>query len=66
MDKIDFKLQDTEADVLGDAYEYLIEQFASRAGKKAGEFYTPQQVYLLWPRNEPHDLQLGSNEYDFA
>jgi type I restriction enzyme M protein len=44
LDKIDFKLEDTEADVLGDAYEYLIAQFASGAGKKAGEFYTPQQV----------------------
>ncbi|SUA95732.1 Probable type I restriction enzyme BthVORF4518P M protein [Myroides odoratus] len=31
-------------DVLGDAYEYLIGQFASGAGKKAGEFYTPQEV----------------------
>ena len=30
--------------ILGDAYEYLIGQFASGAGKKAGEFYTPQQV----------------------
>jgi type I restriction enzyme M protein len=44
LDKIDFKLNDTEIDVLGDAYEYLIAQFASGAGKKAGEFYTPQQV----------------------
>jgi type I restriction enzyme M protein len=44
LDKIDFKLQDTQADVLGDAYEYLIGQFASGAGKKAGEFYTPQGV----------------------
>jgi type I restriction enzyme M protein len=44
LDKIDFKLEDTELDVLGDAYEYLIGQFASGAGKKAGEFYTPQQV----------------------
>lgn len=31
-------------DVLGDAYEYLIGQFAMEAGKKAGEFYTPRQV----------------------
>lgn len=31
-------------DVLGDAYEYLIGQFASDSGKKAGEFYTPSQV----------------------
>ena len=44
LDKIDFELQNIEADVLGDAYEYLIGQFASGAGKKAGEFYTPQQV----------------------
>jgi type I restriction enzyme M protein len=44
LDKIDFKLKNTELDVLGDAYEYLIGQFASGAGKKAGEFYTPQEV----------------------
>ena len=44
LDKIDFQLQNTDLDVLGDAYEYLIGQFASGAGKKAGEFYTPQEV----------------------
>lgn len=44
LDEIDFELDDTESDVLGDAYEYLIGKFASGAGKKAGEFYTPQQV----------------------
>jgi len=44
LDKIDFHLENTELDVLGDAYEYLIGQFASGAGKKAGEFYTPQEV----------------------
>ncbi|MDZ7899862.1 MAG: N-6 DNA methylase [Arcicella sp.] len=44
LDKIDFKFENTELDVLGDAYEYLIGQFASGAGKKAGEFYTPQEV----------------------
>jgi len=44
LDVIDFSLDDPKADVLGDAYEYLIGQFASGAGKKAGEFYTPQQV----------------------
>ena len=44
LDKIDFQLENTELDVLGDAYEYLISQFASGAGKKAGEFYTPQEV----------------------
>ena len=34
----------TDIDALGDAYEYLIGQFAAGAGKKAGEFYTPQQI----------------------
>jgi len=33
-----------DGDVIGDAYEYLIGQFAAGAGKKAGEFYTPQSV----------------------
>ena len=47
LDKIDFQLESLEADVLGDAYEYLIAQFASGAGKKAGEFYTPQEVSMV-------------------
>jgi type I restriction enzyme M protein len=34
----------TDADALGDAYEYLIGQFAAGSGKKAGEFYTPQRI----------------------
>ena len=41
---IPFLHDDVDIDVLGDAYEYLISQFAANAGKKAGEFYTPQQV----------------------
>lgn len=44
LNQIDFKLEETDADVLGDAYEYLIGKFAAGAGKSAGEFYTPQQV----------------------
>ena len=47
LDKIDFNLANGTADVLGDAYEYLIGEFASGAGKKAGEFYTPQPVSTL-------------------
>ena len=34
----------TDGDALGDAYEYLIGQFAARSGKKAGEFYTPRRI----------------------
>lgn len=44
LDRIDFKLDEIDADVLGDAYEYLIARFAAGAGKSAGEFYTPQQI----------------------
>lgn len=50
LDEIDFELSDSESDVLGDAYEYLIGKFASGAGKKAGEFYTPQQVSTVLAR----------------
>ncbi|HGO5301504.1 TPA: type I restriction-modification system subunit M [Vibrio harveyi] len=47
LDNIDFHLENSEIDILGDAYEYLIGMFASGAGKKAGEFYTPQMVSKL-------------------
>lgn len=40
----------TDSDILGDAYEYLIGQFASGSGKKAGEFYTPQQISTILSR----------------
>lgn len=40
----------SEGDILGDAYEYLISQFASESGKKAGEFYTPHAVSDLMSR----------------
>ncbi|GAB7257769.1 type I restriction-modification system subunit M [Polaribacter sp. OB-PA-B3] len=47
LDEIDFRLEDIESDVLGDAYEFLIGKFAAGAGKTAGEFYTPQQVSTI-------------------
>ena len=50
LDTIDFRLDDIGSDVLGDAYEYLIDKFASGAGRKAGEFYTPQQVSTILAR----------------
>lgn len=39
-----------ETDLLGNAYEYLIGQFAAGSGKKAGEFYTPQQISNILSR----------------
>ena len=44
---IDQDDQNNKNDTLGDAYEYLIREFASESGKKAGEFYTPQKVSEL-------------------
>lgn len=48
---------DEKSDVLGDAYEYLIGQFAAGSGKKAGEFYTPQQVSTILSRIVTLDCQ---------
>lgn len=50
LSEVDFALEDVNTDILGDAYEYLIGQFASSAGKKAGEFYTPQEVSTILAR----------------
>jgi type I restriction enzyme M protein len=46
-----------ETDGLGDAYEYLIGQFAAGSGKKAGEFYTPQQISTILSRIVTLDSQ---------
>tara|TARA_B110000196_G_scaffold5178_1_gene4602 strand:- start:9305 stop:10975 length:1671 start_codon:yes stop_codon:yes gene_type:complete len=64
LDAIDFALGDTEIDVLGDAYEYLIGQFASGAGKKAGEFYTPQMVSKLLAQIVTHGRDDIRSVYD--
>ncbi|RZP72705.1 SAM-dependent DNA methyltransferase [Vibrio vulnificus] len=55
-----------KADLLGDAYEYLIGKFADDAGKKGGEFYTPHEVVELivklidpQPGHEIYDLTCG-------
>ena len=64
LDKIDFGLEESDSDVLGDAYEYLIGQFASGAGKKAGEFYTPQQVSKVLAKIVTLDKQRIKSVYD--
>lgn len=46
-----------DADALGDAYEYLIGQFAAGSGKKAGEFYTPQRISTILSRIVTLDSQ---------
>jgi len=47
----------TTSDILGDAYEYLIGQFAAGSGKKAGEFYTPQAISTILSRIVTLDSQ---------
>jgi len=47
----------TDSDILGDAYEYLIGQFAAGSGKKAGEFYTPQPISTILSRIVTLDSQ---------
>ena len=50
-------LQDTEPDILGRAYEYLLRKFAEGQGQSAGEFYTPKEVGWLMARlinPQPH------------
>lgn len=64
LEAINFELDDTESDLLGDAYEYLIGQFASGAGKKAGEFYTPQQVSKILARLVSHGKTKLKSVYD--
>ncbi|MWV44044.1 type I restriction-modification system subunit M [Paenibacillus sp. HJL G12] len=63
-----------ESDLLGNAYEYLISQFAAGSGKKAGEFYTPQQISTILSRIvilDSQDPSKGEKKYinnllDFA
>lgn len=64
LDQLD--LAGYSGDMLGDAYEYLIGQFASDAGKKAGEFYTPQPVAKLMTRIVLHgrENKKGFTIYD--
>ena len=64
MDRIDFALEESDSDVLGDAYEYLIGQFAAGAGKKAGEFYTPQQVSKILAKIVTLGKERIRNAYD--
>lgn len=64
LDEIDFNLQDAKSDLLGDAYEYLIGEFAAGAGKKGGEFYTPAQVSRLLAKIVSLDKKKIKSAYD--
>ncbi|MCB0035558.1 MAG: SAM-dependent DNA methyltransferase, partial [Anaerolineales bacterium] len=62
--KLSLGNKDVKNDVMGDAYEYLIKQFADSTNKKAGEFYTPRSVVRLMV--DMLDPQEGETVYDPA
>ncbi len=64
LNEIDFDLDNPKSDILGDAYEYLIGEFAAGAGKKGGEFYTPVQVSRLLARIVSDDKKRIKSVYD--
>jgi len=64
LDSIDFELKNHDRDVLGDAYEYLIGMFASGAGKKAGEFYTPKEVSTVLAKIVTNNKSKLKSVYD--
>lgn len=68
IDQVDFK-DENGRDVLADIYQYLIKQFASSSGKKAGEFYTPHEVSKVLAKLATADFDqdnLKPSVYDFA
>jgi type I restriction enzyme M protein len=60
--RIEAKENQIPADVIGDAYEYMIGEFAGMAGKKVGFFYTPAAVSEIMVRIV--DVQSGERVYD--
>lgn len=64
LSEIKFEYDDAKIDILGDAYEHLIANFASEAGKKAGEFYTPQEVSNILARIVTTNKTKLKNAYD--
>ncbi len=65
--QIEIKDDKVPADIIGDAYEYMIGEFASMAGKKAGSFFTPQSVSEIMaqivspqPKDRVYDPTCGS------
>lgn len=64
LSEIKFEYDEAKIDILGDAYEHLIANFASEAGKKAGEFYTPQEVSNILARIVTINKKQLRNAYD--
>lgn len=64
---LDFgNFEDNQIDLFGDAYEYLISNYATNAGKSGGEFFTPQSVSKLIAKLATHGLTTINKIYDPA
>ena len=64
---LDFgNFEDNQIDLFGDAYEYLISNYAANAGKSGGEFFTPQSVSKLIAKLATHGLTTINKIYDLA
>ena len=60
------QFEDNEIDLFGDAYEYLISNYAANAGKSGGEFFTPQSVSKLIAQIAMHKQETVNKIYDPA
>lgn len=67
VEELDFgKFEDNHIDLFGDAYEYLISNYAANAGKSGGEFFTPQSVSKLISKLAIHNQATINKIYDPA
>lgn len=67
IDELDFgNFEDNEIDLFGDAYEFLISNYAANAGKSGGEFFTPQHVSKLIAQLAMHKQDKVNKIYDPA
>ena len=67
VEELDFgNFEDHHIDLFGDAYEYLISNYAANAGKSGGEFFTPQNVSKLIARLAVHGQEKVNKIYDPA
>lgn len=64
--KLEGEFEDSEIDLFGDAYEFLISNYAANAGKSGGEFFTPQSVSRLIAQLAMHKQEKVNKIYDPA
>lgn len=63
---LDFGIEESQIDLFGDAYEFLISNYAANAGKSGGEFFTPQNVSKLIAQLAMHNQTSVNKIYDPA